>query len=112
MPHHNLTQKLLDWYHAVMRVRIRFARRSRTATRRRRDQRIALVVAALLTPAAVIAAALGLWRIAADLNWANNFAIPSGIFSHWQVWLGAAAALQFCSRILNRYGKSAGRATS
>jgi hypothetical protein len=70
------------------------------------------VVAALLTPAAVIAAALGLWRIAADLNWANNFAIPSGIFSHWQVWLGAAAALQFCSRILNRYGKSAGRATS
>ncbi|MGA2771736.1 MAG: hypothetical protein ABSG26_13065 [Bryobacteraceae bacterium] len=95
-----------------MRVRIRFARRSRTATRRRRDQRIALVVAALLTPAAVIAAALGLWRIAADLNWANNFAIPSGIFSHWQVWLGAAAALQFCSRILNRYGKSAGRATS
>ena len=112
MPHHNLTQKLLDWYHAVMRVRIRFARRSRTATRRRRDQRIALVVAALLTPAAVIAAALGLWRIAADLNWANNFAIPSGIFSHWQVLLGAAAALQFCSRILNRYGKSAGRATS
>ena len=74
-----------------MRVRIRFARRSRTATRRRRNQRIALGVAALLTPAAAIAAALGLWRIAADLNWANRFAIPSGIFSHWQVWLGAAA---------------------
>ena len=95
-----------------MRVRIRFARRSRTATRRGRNQRIALVVAALLTPAAAIAAALGLWRIAADLNWANNFAIPSGVFSHWQVWLGAAAALQFCSRILNRYGKGAGRAAS
>jgi len=70
-----------------MRVRIRFARRTRTATRR--NQRIALVVAALLTPAAAIAAALALWRIGADLNWANSFAIPSGIFSHWQVWLGA-----------------------
>ena len=95
-----------------MRVRIRFARRPRSATRRSRDQRIALVVAALLTPAAAIAAALGLWRIAADLNWANRFAIPSGVFSHWQVWLAAAAALQFCSRLLNRYGKGAGRAAS
>ena len=112
MPHHNLAQKLLDWYDSVMRVRIRFARRSKAATKRRRNQRIALVVAALLTPAAAIAAALGLWRIAADMNWANSFAIPSGVFSHWQVWLGAAAGLQFCSRVLNRYGKGAGRATS
>jgi hypothetical protein len=66
----------------------------------------------MLTPAAAIAAALALWRIGADLNWANRFAIPSGIFSHWQVWMGAAAALQFCSRILNRYGKGRDRAAS
>jgi len=95
-----------------MRVRIRFARRPRTATRRRRNQHIALAVAALLTPAAAVAAALALWRIGADLNWANSFAIPSGIFSHWQVWLGAAAALQLCSRALNRYGKGRDRAAS
>ena len=95
-----------------MRVRIRFVRHSRTAARRRRNQRIALAVAALLTPGAAVAAALALWRIGADLDWANSFAIPSGIFSHWQVWLGAAAALQFCSRTLNRYGKGAGRAAS
>ena len=95
-----------------MRVRIRFARHPRTASRRRRNQRIALAVAALLTPAAAVAAALALWRIGADLEWANSFAIPSGIFSHWQVWLGAAAALQFCSHILNRYGKDAGRTAS
>jgi hypothetical protein len=93
-----------------MRVRIRFARRTRTATRR--NQRIALAVAALLTPAAAVAAALALWRIGADLNWANSFAIPSGIFSHWQVWLGAAAALQLCSRALNKYGKGRDRAAS
>ena len=109
---YNLAQKLLDWYHSVMRVRIRFVRHTRTATKRRRNQRIALAVAALLTPTAAIAAALGLWRIGADLNWANSFAIPTGIFSHWQVWLGAAAALQFCARLLNRYGKDADRAAS
>ena len=112
MPHHNLTQKLIDWYHSVMRVRIRFARRSKTAAKRGRNQRIAVAVAALLTPAAAMAAALGFWRIAADLSWANSFAIPSGVFSHWQIWLGAAAGLQFCSRVLNRYGKGAGRAAS
>jgi hypothetical protein len=95
-----------------MRVRIRFARRPRAATRHKRNQRIALVVAGLLTPAAAVAAALGLWRFAADMNWANSFAIPSGVFSHWQVWVGAAVALQFCSRILNRYGKGAGPAAS
>ena len=95
-----------------MWVRIRFARRTRTAATRRRDQRMALAVAALLTPAATVAAALALWRIGADLNWANSFAIPSGIFSHWQVWLGAAAALQFCSHLLNRYGKGRDRAAS
>ena len=109
---YNLAQKLLDWYHSVMRVRIRFVRHSRTAARRRRNQRIALAVAALLTPGAAVAAALALWRIGADLDWANSFAIPSGIFSHWQVWLGAAAALQFCARLLNRYGKAADGAAS
>ena len=35
---------------------------------------------------------LALWRIAADLKSTNSFAIPSGLFSHWQVWLGAAVA--------------------
>ena len=109
---YNLAQKLVDWYLSLMRVRIRFARHLRTATRRRRNQRIALAVAALLTPGAAVAAALALWRIGADLDWANSFAIPSGIFSHWQVWLGAAVALQFCARILNRYGKGADGAAS
>ncbi|HEY1341382.1 MAG TPA: hypothetical protein VGF59_27920 [Bryobacteraceae bacterium] len=52
-----------------------------------------------------MAFALGAWRIAADLKWTNGFAIPSGIFSHWQVWLGGAVLLQLCSRVLNHYGK-------
>ncbi|HWB86987.1 MAG TPA: hypothetical protein VG675_22785 [Bryobacteraceae bacterium] len=73
---------------------------------------MALATAALLTPAAVMASVLGVWRIAADFNWAKSFAIPSGLFSHWQVWLGGAAVLQFCSYMLNRYGRGGDAAAS
>jgi hypothetical protein len=59
-----------------------------------------------------VASVLALWRIAADLNFANSFAIASGLFSHWQVWLAAAILLQLCSRVLNRYGRGGKAATS
>jgi hypothetical protein len=59
----------------------------------------------MLTPAAVVALLLAFWRIAADMNWTNSFAIPSGLFSHWQVWMAAAVVLQLCARTLNRYGR-------
>ena len=64
-----------------------------------------MALAALLTPIAFMAGVLGLWGIAADLNWTSSFAIPSGLFSHWQVWLVVAVLLQLCSRILGRYGR-------
>jgi uncharacterized membrane protein AbrB (regulator of aidB expression) len=70
------------------------------------------MLAALLTPAALMASVLAAWRIAADLNFASRFAIPTGLFSHWQVWLGAAIGLQLCSRVLNRYGHGSDEATS
>ena len=67
---------------------------------------MALAVAALLTPAAFLAAVLG---VVAPCRRPGigpaSFAISSGIFSHWQVWLAAAVLLQFCARMLNRYGK-------
>jgi len=65
-------------------------------------------VAALLTPAALVASVLAIWRILAGMNWTNSFAIPSGLFSHWEVWLGAAVLLQLCSHLLNRYGRGGG----
>jgi hypothetical protein len=88
-----------------MVIRIRFGSGPKVAKRRRKNRRMALALAALLTPAAVLALALGCWRIAADLSLASSFAIAAGLFSHWQVWLGAAAALQLCAHVLNRYGK-------
>jgi len=95
-----------------MVVRIRFGKGLKVGARRRTNQRFALAVAALLTPAAAMALILGLWRIAADLNWTGSFAISSGLFSHAQVWLAAAALLQLCAHLLNRYGKGGDRATS
>ncbi len=88
-----------------MVVRIRFGKGSKVVRKRQKNRRVALAVAALLTPSAAVACVLGLWRIAADLNWTNSFAIPSGLFSHWQVWLGGASLLQVCSHFLNRYGR-------
>jgi len=52
------------------------------------------VLPALLTPAAVIAFVLGLWRVSADLGWTEEFLIANGFFSHWQVWIALAIALQ------------------
>jgi hypothetical protein len=52
-----------------------------------------------------MASVLGFWGIAADLHLAAEFAIRSGPLAHWQPWLGAAALLQFCSYLLNRYGR-------
>ncbi len=89
-----------------MLVRIRFGRGPKVERRRRKNRRVALAAGAMLTPAAVMALVLGLWRIAADLKWTGDFAISTGLFSHWQVWLGSAVLLQVISRLLNYYGRA------
>jgi hypothetical protein len=95
-----------------MLVRIRFGKGPQVERKARKNRRVALAVAAMLTPAALMAAALGVWRIAADLSWTGSFAISSGLFSHWQVWLGGAALLQLASRLLARYGRAGDSAAS
>ena len=107
MPIANCESRILK----SMKVRIRFGKSTRLGNRGR-NQRMALLAGSLLTPAAVMAFVLAFWRIAADLKWANGFAIPTGVFSHWQVWFAAGVALQMCSRILNRYGKGGDQAAS
>ena len=88
-----------------MLVRIRLGKHTPVGSKRATNRRVAQAIAALLKPAALVACVLGCWRIASDFNWTGGFAIPSGLFSHWQVWLGGAAVLQLCSHALNRYGK-------
>ena len=95
-----------------MVLRIRFGTGPKMGKRPPGNRRVALAVASLLTPAAAVTAVLALWRIAADLNWTGSFAISAGFFSHWQVWLAAAALLQFCARVLTRYAKTGQSAAS
>lgn len=89
-----------------MVVRIRLSSGTKVRQKRRKNQHVALALASLLTPAAVMACALALWRISADLKATGQFPIANGLFSHWQVWITLAALLQFAATLLNRYGKS------
>jgi hypothetical protein len=95
-----------------MVVRIRFGRGRQVQRRKGKNRRLALALSALLTPAAVMASVLGLWRLAADMRWTGEFAIASGLFSHWQVWLAFAAFLQYVAWALNRYGRDPDQARS
>ncbi len=63
------------------------------------------MIAALLTPAAVVAFVFGLWRLGMDLGWTDRFIIGSGLFSHWQVWLALAGGLQVLAVMLSRSGQ-------
>jgi len=93
-----------------MVVRIRFKRGPSIQPKRGKERRLALAVAALLTPAALMAFALACWRLAADLKLTDEFAISSGPFSHWLVWVLLAAALELAAVKLNRYGRGGGPA--
>lgn len=87
-----------------MIIRIRLGQGKRIGAKRK-PHRFALGMAGVLTPAAVFSAVVGLWRIAAGMNWTGSFAIADGFFSHWQVWLGGGVLLQLCAHLLNRHAK-------
>jgi hypothetical protein len=58
------------------------------------EDQFAKMLIAFLTPAATVALVFGLWRFGVDLEWTAAFPINSGFFSHWQVWIALAGALQ------------------
>jgi hypothetical protein len=89
-----------------MVVRIRLGLGPKVRRKERKNQHIALALASLLTPASVMASVLAFWRLIADFRATGQFPITEGLFSHWQVWMAAAATLQFGSTFLNRYGKT------
>ena len=92
-----------------MVVRIRFGRGRPVLLTKGKNRRVALAFSALMTPAAVMASVLGLWRLSADMKLTGEFGIATGLFSHWQVWMVFAALLQGGAWILNRYGHDQAR---
>ncbi len=87
-----------------MIVRIRMGSGVKRQPTIRKNTRVALALAALLWPASLMAFALGLWGLAADMRFTGEFPIKDGIFSHWQVWIAAGIAIVSCAFALNRYG--------
>ena len=73
----------------------------------RASEETADLLVALITPAAVIALVLGLWRLTADLEWTGSFLISNGFFSHWQVWIALAIALQLGASALAPFSAKA-----
>jgi hypothetical protein len=90
-----------------MVVKIRFGRGPVVSRRPGKNSRIATLAASLLTMVSIICASLGMWRIGTDLDWAGNFVFPDGFLSHWQVWIGAAIAVQYAGWRLVRHAKRA-----
>ena len=88
-----------------MRVRIRVSRGPSRNELENGVRRTALVSAALLTPIALMAWALGGWRLLADRKWTGEFAIQEGVFSHWQVWIALGVAVQLAAFLLGRLGR-------
>jgi hypothetical protein len=87
----------------VIRIRLKYEHAVRKTVALNRQA--ALVTASLLTPVAVTAWALGGWRLLADLKLAGEFAISSGLFSHWQVWIALGVLLQFAAFLLHRFSR-------
>lgn len=92
-----------------MVVKIRLRGSPKAKRERGKNGQIAAVIAFLLTPAAVTAGALALWRIGADMRWAGQFFVTSGLFSRWQIWIATGVILQLSSVLLSRLSGAASR---
>jgi hypothetical protein len=88
-----------------MVVKMRFGQGPVVSRRSGKNRRLARLAASLLTLVSISCASLALWRIGTDVAWAGNFVIPSGFLSHWQVWMGAAIAVQYLAWRLTRYAR-------
>jgi len=56
-----------------------------------------------LTLLAVLAGALGTWRLGVDPGWTSPFFIASGLLSRYQLWFAVAIFAQTSAFILNRW---------
>jgi hypothetical protein len=93
-----------------MVVKVRFGRGPVITRRKGKNSRIAKLAGSLLTLVSISCASLGMWRVGTDLEWAGGFVFPEGFLSHWQVWIGAAVAVQYLAWRLTRYaGGAAGQ---
>ena len=56
-----------------------------------------------LTLLAVLAGALGTWRLGVDPGWTSPFFVATGLLSRYQLWFAVAIGAQASAFILNRW---------
>ncbi|HSB14794.1 MAG TPA: hypothetical protein VLE22_10060 [Bryobacteraceae bacterium] len=88
----------------LVRIRVRY-RPARKTTISEERRRLLRSVENCLMSGSAAALLLVAWCLATDLDWAGRFSIPSGRFSHWQLWLALAVLLQVLRSWLGRYGR-------
>ena len=87
-----------------MMVRIKLQQGPPVQRKTGKNRQVASAIGTLLVPVTLMAYILGIWRLASDLGMAGEFAI-SGLFSHWQVWIGLGVVLHTTAIVLNRHGR-------
>jgi hypothetical protein len=87
-----------------MVVRIRYSRPRPLATFEWRQ--IAITVAALLTPCALLAFTMAFWIFASQMQWTGEFFISKGLLSRWEIWVATAAVLLVVARVLDRLSQA------
>ena len=93
----------MDSKSPFMVVKVRFGQGPVVARRKGKNRRLALLGAALLTMVSICFASLGMWRFCQDFGLAGDFVFQDGLLSHWQVWIAAAAVIQYGCWRLGRY---------
>jgi hypothetical protein len=88
-----------------MVVRIRFGQGRVVTHRKGKNSRAARLLASLLGLVAISFAIFGFWRLGQDLDILGDFVFTTGLLSHWQVWIAAAAGTQYAVWRLMRYSK-------
>jgi hypothetical protein len=88
-----------------MKIRIRLKYEHAVRRTVALNRQAAMIVSSLMAPISLMAWALGGWRLLADLKMASEFAIESGLFSHWQVWIAVGIVLQFAAFLLHRFSR-------
>jgi hypothetical protein len=87
-----------------MKVRIQLGTGAPLQRKPGKNRHLALAAGALLIPAALMAYVVGFWRLASEMDLTPGFAV-SGLFAHWQVWIGLAVVLQVTASVLEGYGR-------
>jgi hypothetical protein len=86
-----------------MKTRIQFALRKRFHRPSAQFVPAASMSGLFLTLLAVLAGALGTWRLGVDPGWTSPFFIANGLLSRYQLWFAVAIVAQTSAFILNRW---------